>query len=239
MKAFFTKYKYHLIWSIIIIAVLAGAYFYGGDTITNAPYQENNTAEVPVGNVQESSTNTTLIEDTESGNESIDDTLSAEDGVTSAEATADSENTVPDTPDSPEDTPEEPETNSCTIYIDCKTILNNMGDLAPGKEELIPADGIILTKLETTLNDGETVFDVLQRVTREQGIHLEYVHTPAYDSAYIEGLFNLYEFDCGPLSGWRYSVNGIFPGYGCSMYTLKDGDEIRWIYTCNLGRDIQ
>lgn len=35
--------------------------------------------------------------------------------------------------------------------------------------------------------------------------------TPAYNSAYIEGIGNLYEFDCGNLSGWMYSVNGVWP----------------------------
>lgn len=32
-----------------------------------------------------------------------------------------------------------------------------------------------------------------------------------YNSAYIEGINNLYEFDCGELSGWMYKVNGLVP----------------------------
>ena len=43
---------------------------------------------------------------------------------------------------------------------------------------------------------------------------------------YIEGINNLYEFDCGEQSGWMYSVNGWFPNYGCSRYQLKDGDVV-------------
>lgn len=42
-----------------------------------------------------------------------------------------------------------------------------------------------------------------------------------YNSAYIEGINNLYEFDCGSLSGWMYKVNEWFPNYGCSRYVLK------------------
>jgi hypothetical protein len=39
--------------------------------------------------------------------------------------------------------------------------------------------------------------------------------------------------------GWMYKVNGWFPNYGCSSYTLKDGDTIVWCYTCNgLGEDV-
>ena len=82
------------------------------------------------------------------------------------------------------------------------------------------------------------VFDVLQRVCRAQGIHMESTWTPAYNSAYIEGIGNLYEFDCGELSGWMYSVNGVWPDYGCSGYTLHDGDTVVWSYTCDLGRDV-
>ena len=67
---------------------------------------------------------------------------------------------------------------------------------------------------------------------------MEFVNTPMYNSAYIEGIHNLYEFDCGQLSGWIYKVNGWSPNYGCSRYALKDGDVIEWVYTCNLGIDV-
>ena len=87
-------------------------------------------------------------------------------------------------------------------------------------------------------SEGDTVFDVLQRVCRAQGIHMESNWTPAYNSAYIEGIGNLYEFDCGNLSGWMYSVNGVWPDYGCSSCTLHDGDTVVWSYTCDLGRDV-
>jgi len=43
---------------------------------------------------------------------------------------------------------------------------------------------------------------------------------------------------CVSLSGWMYTVNGEFPGRGCSQYELKPGDIIEWIFTCDLGRDI-
>jgi hypothetical protein len=62
--------------------------------------------------------------------------------------------------------------------------------------------------------------------------------TPIYRAAYVEAIQNLYEFDCGELSGWMYRVNGVFPNYGCSRYTLKAGDVVEWLYTCDLGRDI-
>jgi len=128
---------------------------------------------------------------------------------------------------------------TCTITISCNTILDNMNSLDEAKHPLIPSDGIILEKKEVTFNEGESVFDVLLRETRNSKIHMEYVKTPVYDSAYIEGIHNLYEFDCGELSGWMYSVNGWFPNYGCSNYILNNGDNIEWVYTCNLGKDVK
>lgn len=32
---------------------------------------------------------------------------------------------------------------TCTLLVECSTILNNMGDLTEGKESLVPSDGII------------------------------------------------------------------------------------------------
>lgn len=59
-----------------------------------------------------------------------------------------------------------------------------------------------------------------------------------YNSAYIEGIGNLYEFDCGENSGWMYKVNDWFPNYGMSRYVLKNGDTVSLIYTCDGGFDI-
>ncbi len=65
---------------------------------------------------------------------------------------------------------------------------------------------------------GQNVFDVLLATVKANAIHMEYQNTPMYETAYIEGIGNLYEFDCGELSGWMYRVNGWFPNYGCSRY---------------------
>ena len=126
----------------------------------------------------------------------------------------------------------------CTLSIECSTILDNMKDLDEEKIELVPEDGIIFAKKEVEFKEGESVFDVLKRETQNNKIHMEFVDTPMYNSAYIEGINNLYEFDCGNLSGWMYKVNDWFPNYGCSRYQLKDGDVVEWVYTCDLGRDI-
>ncbi len=128
---------------------------------------------------------------------------------------------------------------TCTITIRCDTILDNMDNLTPGKNAYVPSNGCILATSTVQFVDGETVFEVLKRVCEYAGIQIEYSWTPMYNSYYIEGINNLYEFDCGSESGWMYKVNGWFPNYGCSAYKLKEGDVIVWCYTCNgLGADV-
>lgn len=128
---------------------------------------------------------------------------------------------------------------TCTITIRCDTILDNMDELDPAKAPYVPDDGVILREVTVEFTEGETVFDVLNRACKQYNIPLEYSWTPMYDSYYVEGINNLYEFDCGVESGWMYKVNGWFPNYGCSSYYLTGGESIVWCYTCKgLGEDI-
>ena len=127
----------------------------------------------------------------------------------------------------------------CTITIRCDTILDNVDSLEAAKLPYVPENGEILPVTTVEFTPGETVFEVLQRVCQASDLQLEYSWTPLYDSYYIEGINHLYEFDCGFESGWMYKVNGWFPNYGCSAYTLQGGEEIVWAYTCvGLGTDL-
>ena len=127
---------------------------------------------------------------------------------------------------------------TCTLLVECSTILNNMGDLTEGKESLVPSDGIIYGPATVVFYEGESVYDVLLREMQNNRIHMEAEFTPMYNSAYVEGINNLYEFDCGRWSGWMYCVNGWYPNYGASRYQVRQGDVIEWHYTCDLGRDL-
>ena len=167
--------------------------------------------------------------------------------IETTETTKSIETTKPEETTKPKETeppiktePSEPEPKGCcTVTIRCDTILDNMGELDSAKAPFVPSDGCILPVISVDFYEGETVFDVLNRVCKQYGIQIEYSWTPLYDSYYIEGINNLYEFDCGYESGWMYMVNGWFPNYGCSSYTLTDGDTIVWCYTCKgLGEDV-
>ena len=141
-------------------------------------------------------------------------------------------------PIEPQDTVITSNAMTCTLSVRCDTILDNITWLDPEKVELVPDDGVIFPATAVTFYEGESVFNVLLREMKKAGIHMEYVNVPMYNSAYIEGINNLYEFDCGELSGWMYKVNDWFPNYGCSRYQLRDGDIVEWVYTCNLGIDV-
>ena len=114
-----------------------------------------------------------------------------------------------------------------SITIRCDTLIGK------ASSEAIPADGIILEKTEIPLADGETVYDILMQTAQAYGIQTE--HNSSY---YISGIQYLYEMQYGDLSGWMYRVNGELPSVGCAEYFLKDGDFIEWLYSCEIGNDL-
>ena len=128
-----------------------------------------------------------------------------------------------------------PKNKTVTIAISCKTAINNGLNKKPGFSHL-PSNGIILQNMKVEFNEGDTVFDILVKVTRKKGIHMEYRGSGS--NTYIEGINNLYEFDGGSNSGWMYSVNGVYPNYGVGAYKVKSSDVIKFNYTCNLGADL-
>ncbi len=289
--------KWHIIVPLLVIAVLAGAFWYGGsspglqgwtvsdnnkteqpaapaDTTPEADEQPNETAApgdtdeptpgdaaladgqteqtppaVPVGAGELSADAKVALAQEIAGQATAaapqgDAAYSAAQGMEiDPETGKDKYNTdpVPDgkpLPVEPQDAAISDVAHTCTISISCANILDHMDWLDSAKIDLVPADGWILPPLEVTFYEGESVFNVLQRTCKQQGIHLEFMNTPMYNSAYIEGINNLYEFDCGELSGWMYKVNDWAPNYGCSRYQLQAGDVICWEYTCDLGRDV-
>ena len=124
------------------------------------------------------------------------------------------------------------------IEISCADILSHMDKLDPNlnSPEFLPADGVILPLTEYVLRPGDTVFDLLQRTVRYNHIQMEFqgADKNAFGSVYIQGINYIYEFSCGPQSGWVFYVNGEFPDRGCSTYELKDGDKVSWQYSCEL-----
>jgi len=261
---FWKKHKWKIIVAALILAVLAGTFYYGGGAPGTRGWslkgndpakpteQEEATPSVsserPGGNKDKLSVEEKLEAASqiagETEHEQGDSEYSAQKGMQlDPETGLDRYGTsaVPEgkpVPVEPQDVEISDVEHKCTISISCATILDNMEWLDKSKVMLVPEDGWILKPIEVTFYEGESVFNVLMRTCKQQKIHMEFENTPMYNSAYIEGINNLYEFDVGELSGWIYKVNGWSPNYGCSRYALKDGDVIEWQYTCNLGIDI-
>ena len=133
-----------------------------------------------------------------------------------------------------------PDSQTVTLSIRCDTVLQNLDRLEPQLRPYIPDDGVILASTVYVLRNGDSVFDLLYRAVRHNRIPFEYQGSEegSFGSIYVEGIQYLYEFSCGPTSGWVYTVNGECPNYGCSGYFPEDGDVIEWVYTCDLGQDV-
>jgi hypothetical protein len=125
-----------------------------------------------------------------------------------------------------------------TLTVRADTLLINAGLLNRDKRGLVPEDGVIYPLTSVTAFEGDSVFDVLRREMRRAGIHIAFQSVPFYGSSYVEAIHNIYEFDAGALSGWKYSINGSFAVQGASQTVLRPGDAVEWHYTCDLGRDL-
>jgi len=249
------KNKNKIIAAVVVIILLAFAFLYGG----NSPGLHSKTADDDKKVV---ATQEILPENQETKSDKTSDeanlpseetnTVVENDSSTTSENNTDDTNDIQDSdisdtepvtetlplPVEPENSVISDKENTCILSVRCDTILNNIEWLDKNKVDIVPKDGIIYAERVVTFYEGESVFNLLVREMKQNKIHMEFVNTPIYNSAYIEGIANLYEFDCGELSGWMYKVNGWFPNYGCSRYQLKPGDKVEWVYTCDLGKDV-
>lgn len=258
------RYKNRIIISAVVLGVLAFAFWWGGnspslhtwtaqtrnakidttETAVVADLEKNKTLDPKTELEHEKESSIKIEEKNQADLSKADEEYSQKNGMTINQNTGtDKYKTEPvpvgkPVPTEPADAKVTQTELKCRLSVRCDTILKNMTWFNEDKKHLVPSDGVIFAEKEVVFYDGESVFNVLLREMKKNKIHLEFMTTPVYNSAYIEGISNLYECDCGELSGWMYKVNGWFPNYGCSRYHLKDGDRIEWVYTCDLGRDV-
>lgn len=133
-------------------------------------------------------------------------------------------NTETNTPTTPEST-----TEYVYVSIDCKTILNNMNDLPEQYKQYVPSNGIILSSKKVKLSEGDTVFDIITKVTKMNKIQM------SQSSGYIQSIHNLPEKLFNGSGGWMYGVNGSYADRGSKEYKLKNNDKVEWRYTCYIG----
>nr|WP_240548113.1 S-layer homology domain-containing protein [Paenibacillus lignilyticus] len=98
--------------------------------------------------------------------------------------------------------------------------------------------GYVLQNTSIELQPGDTAWSVLKRSLDAKGISYKTEYYASFGSVYVQAIDGDGEFDHGRYSGWMYNVNGQYPSYGSSSYTLKNGDKVEWRYTTDLGKDL-
>lgn len=127
---------------------------------------------------------------------------------------------------------------SQTVTVAAKSGGGPGGGIPPVEEQItLSVDkgakgGSILSSAQITLQKVDTPYSVLVRALPGQ-----VDATGSGAEVYVRGIAGLYEYDAGPQSGWTYSVNGQVPDYGAGSYILKDGDQVKWLYTTGTDGD--
>lgn len=190
------------------------------------------------GNLETSKDNSTSSSKAHSSGNSVTSNANSTSPSKAQSGGGNSSSTPAPVPNPPK--PSHTKTIKVTITIRCDTAVANWNNLDENKKDhrVVPADGCILPVTTVNVNQGETVYNLLVKVCESHRIQMEHKGYAVYNSEYIQGINNLYEKNCGPLSGWMYCVNGWYPNYGVSLYVLKEGDAVQFNYTCDLGHDL-
>jgi len=88
--------------------------------------------------------------------------------------------------------------------------------------------GVVLEPATVALKSGDTVADLLIRTLKSR--KLAYETRGAGSLFYVTGIDGLFEFDDGPVSGWKYRVNGEVIDRSAGAYKLEPGDRVEWFY---------
>lgn len=121
---------------------------------------------------------------------------------------------------------------TCTVEIRCDELVDNE---ALTNEDILPfiaEDGAILAAAAVEFAEGDTVFDVLKTVTKDNKIPMDFEESSA--TTFVKGINNIYGGELGDMSGWLYQVNEESPNVGCADYVLQDGDAVVWYYSAGM-----
>lgn len=88
-------------------------------------------------------------------------------------------------------------------------------------------DGVMASST-LSLKEGASVYDALVQITSMYNMELN--SRESWGGVYISAINGLKEFAHGKTSGWTYYVDGVFINQSCSAYTLKNNQNVRWVY---------
>ena len=120
-----------------------------------------------------------------------------------------------------------------TMSIRCDTIAYDHA-----RRAYIPEDGVILPETRFEISSGDSAYQILTEAARQYGIQLD-AQGSAIAMTYVKGIAYIYELEYGEQSGWMYYVNGVAPSVNAGEYRLKDGDVVQWMYSMDIGQDVQ
>lgn len=175
--------------------------------------QQNSTEKKEEKSSTKTSTTTTAINNTTTVRHSTKPAAPAESSAAKKQTTSTTSSSV-----------------TCTVTIECKSVLDNMDKLKQGHEQFVPSSGIMLENCSVTVKNGTSAYDAVRQACSNNSITINAV-TSSY-GIYIAGFNNIDEKDCGGGSGWLFFINGSMPNKSCGKYTVKNGDSIVFSYTC-------
>ena len=113
--------------------------------------------------------------------------------------------------------------------------------------EFVQPLGVILAPVSVPFRSGDSIAHVTVRLLEELGWGYEYTglitdgfYLAAIQDFSVGGVFyaSFGEFDAGHDSGWMITWNDWFIDASTAAFQVRDGDYVRWQYTCQLGEDI-
>lgn len=90
----------------------------------------------------------------------------------------------------------------------------------------------ILPPISANVTEGDSVIQATIEVLTMQNIPYELGGEG--NESFITSINGLAQGDYGPLSGWLYKVNGVFPDLYPNEYTLAGGDVVEWVYSISM-----
>ncbi|MGL4484068.1 MAG: DUF4430 domain-containing protein, partial [Anaerovoracaceae bacterium] len=121
----------------------------------------------------------------------------------------------------------------CYVTVTCKNLLSERDDAPANIRSSIPKSGVIMSKSKIEIKSGDTVYSATKRAVDAGGI--AFVKTGSGGNTYVEGINNIFEKDFGAMSGWKYTVNGVYKDKSSGSVKLKKDDNIAWGYTLDGG----
>ncbi len=107
--------------------------------------------------------------------------------------------------------------------------------------------GEIIKPTQVPYAEGDSVARVTLRLL--DALDMGYTYSGTVESGFYLGSIKNFivdntpydemgEMDAGSGSGWMITLNDVFINKGASDFTVKDGDIMKWQYTCQVGADI-